>query len=97
LQSTSATRLLARLRVPDPLPDSIVLVEDDRVFTRSTAALRIGRRLTFPWPLTAILLMLPRPLRDWLYDVVSRHRYRWFGRRDACMVPTDDVRSRFLE
>jgi predicted DCC family thiol-disulfide oxidoreductase YuxK len=97
LQSASAGRLLERLKVPDPLPDSIVLVEDERVFTRSTAALRVARRLTFPWPLLAVLLAVPRPLRDVLYDVIARRRYRWFGTREQCMVPTPDLRSRFLD
>ena len=78
------------------LPDSIVLVEDGRVAVRSEAALRIARRLRFPWPLAYGLIAVPRVIRDWVYDYVAAHRYRWFGRRDACMVPTPDVRKRFL-
>lgn len=97
LQSASARRVLERHNAPDPLPDSIALVEEGRVFTRSTAALRIARRLTFPWPLTTVLLAVPRPLRDWMYGVVARYRYRWFGRRSHCMVPTAALRSRFLD
>ena len=97
LQSASARRVLERHNAPDPLPDSIALVEEGRVFTRSTAALRIARRLTFPWPLTTVLFAVPRPLRDWMYGVVARYRYRWFGRRSHCMVPTAALRSRFLD
>ena len=94
LQSDAAARLLGV--APPPLPDSLVLLEDGRLFTRSTAALRVARRLRFPWPLAYVFVAVPRPVRDWVYDAVARNRYRWFGRRDVCMVPTPDLRSRFL-
>ena len=95
LQSDAGRRLLGGL--PQPLPDSFVLFEDGRVFTRSTAALRVVRGLSFPWPLLWVLILLPRPVRDWAYDVVARNRYRWFGRRESCMVPTQEQRARFLD
>lgn len=76
--------------------ETVVLVEDGRAFTRSTAALRIARRLRFPWPLAFALIVMPRPLRDQVYDWVARNRYRWFGKRDVCMVPTPELRDRFL-
>jgi predicted DCC family thiol-disulfide oxidoreductase YuxK len=44
-----------------------------------------------------IFMLVPRPVRDWIYDFVARHRYRWFGKRDVCMVPTSEIRARFLE
>ena len=97
LGSDAAGRVLKEASSPDPLPDSIVLVEGHRVFTRSDAALRIARRLAFPWPLTYVLVLVPRPLRDWVYDLVARHRYAWFGRRDRCMVPGPRLRQRFLQ
>jgi predicted DCC family thiol-disulfide oxidoreductase YuxK len=97
LQSAAARRVIERHGAPDPLPDAIVLVEDGRLYTRSTAALRIARRLTFPWPLAALFLAVPRPLRDWAYAVVAGRRYRWFGRRETCMVPTPELRARFIE
>jgi predicted DCC family thiol-disulfide oxidoreductase YuxK len=97
LQSAAAQRVLALHGAPQPLPDTMVLVEDGRLFTRSTAALRIARRLTFPWPISWLLIAVPRPLRDWVYDLVARYRYRWFGKRDQCMVPTPALRSRFID
>lgn len=97
LQSASARRMLDRHDTPQPPPDSIVLVEDSRVFTQSTAALRIARRLRFPWPLTYVFIAVPRPFRDWIYRIVARHRYAWFGRREQCIVPTPPLRSRFIE
>ena len=97
LQSEAARRVLSDVNVEHPLPDSFVLVEDGRVFARSDAALRIARRLGFPWGLAYPLMVVPRPLRDWAYDVVARNRYHWFGRRETCRVPTPDLRRRFLE
>ena len=97
LQSDSARRLLARLDGFGGVPDSVVLVDGGRVYTRSSAALRIARGLRFPWSLARVLLVVPRPLRDWVYDFVARHRYQWFGRKDVCMIPTRDLRVRFLE
>jgi predicted DCC family thiol-disulfide oxidoreductase YuxK len=97
LQSDSARRLLARVDGLGQVPDSVVLVDRGRVYTRSSAALRIARGLPFPWSLARALIVVPRPLRDWVYDRVARHRYRWFGRKDVCMVPTPDLRARFLE
>jgi predicted DCC family thiol-disulfide oxidoreductase YuxK len=97
LQTDAAARLIESTGVRDPLPDSIVLVEDGRVFTRSTAALRIARHLRFPWPAAYVMIVIPRPLRDCIYNFVARNRYAWFGRREACMVPTPALRARFLE
>ncbi len=77
--------------------DTIVLVEDGRCYVRSTAALRIARRLGGAWPLLSVLLAVPAPLRDAAYRFVARHRYRWFGTRDACRLPTPELRSRFLD
>jgi len=97
LQSDAARGLLNDVHAAEPLPDSFVFVEDGRVFTRSDAALRLVRRLGFPWNVAYPLMVVPRPLRDWAYDIVARNRYRWFGRRETCRVPTPDLRRRFLE
>jgi predicted DCC family thiol-disulfide oxidoreductase YuxK len=67
------------------------------VWTRSAAALRIARGLSFPWPLAYVFVVIPRPLRNWIYNLVARHRYRWFGKRDVCMVPTRELRARFID
>lgn len=75
---------------------SVILVEDGKVYARSDAALRIARRLSGVWRAAGALRVLPRSLRDRVYDLVARNRYRWFGRRDACMVPTPELRERFL-
>lgn len=97
LQSAAAQQLIGAGVAAAPLPDSIVLVERGRVWTQSSAVLRIARRLTFPWPLAYGFILVPRPLRDWIYGIVARNRYRWFGRRDVCMVPTPALQQRFID
>jgi predicted DCC family thiol-disulfide oxidoreductase YuxK len=96
LSSPAAERLLAEAGVTLPIPDTIVLLENGAVFYRSDAALRVARGLTFPWPLAYGLVAVPRFIRDRVYDFIAARRYRWFGRRDACMIPTPDLRARFL-
>ena len=93
LQSEAARRLLGH----EGPGETIVLLEAGKTYTKSTAALRIARGLRFPWPLLYAFAAVPRPLRDLVYDWVARHRYRWFGKRDACPWPTPEVRGRFLE
>lgn len=96
LQSRAAAKLLhGRPEIGTGL-DSIVLLEDGACFTQSTAALRIARRLSGAWPLLYAFIVLPRFLRDPIYNWIARNRYRWFGRRDACMLPGPEIRDRFL-
>jgi predicted DCC family thiol-disulfide oxidoreductase YuxK len=79
------------------VPDSVLVIADGRILARSDASLAIAARLPFPWRVLAALRVVPRPLRDWAYGIVARNRYRWFGRSDACLVPTSKMRARFLE
>ncbi len=97
LQSPAGQALLAGHGLTDSVPDSVVLVEDGRCFTRSTAARRSARRLSGPWPLLYPLILIPRPLRDATYRWVARNRYRWFGRKDQCRLPTPDLAARFID
>jgi len=93
LQSAVAEKLL---RAPAGT-ESVVLVENGKIYRKSTAVLRIARRLDGGWPLLAALLIVPRPLRDALYDWIGRRRYRWFGRREACWRPAPELAGRFIE
>jgi len=97
LSSAAGERLLHESGVRGPLPDTMILIEDGRAYFRSDAPLRIARRLAFPWPLLFALAIVPRAVRDRVYDFIAAHRYRWFGRRDVCMIPTPALRSRFLD
>ena len=78
-------------------PGSVVLVDEEGVHERSDAVLRIARRLGLPWSLLTVGFIVPRFLRDAVYRWVARNRYRWFGRREACMVPGSEVAGRFLD
>jgi predicted DCC family thiol-disulfide oxidoreductase YuxK len=97
LQSNAAGALLNGRIQNGPVPDSVWLVEDGRIYTQSTAALRVARGLGFPWNLSYGFIIVPKPLRDAVYDWVASNRYAWFGKRDVCMVPTPDLRDRFLD
>jgi predicted DCC family thiol-disulfide oxidoreductase YuxK len=81
--------------VPGKL-ESVVLFEDGRRYVKSEAAVRIARHLR-GWRWLAGFRWVPRPLRDAVYDLIGRYRYRWFGRRDTCRVPTPEERGRFLD
>ena len=96
LQSEVGRRIVEQFGGNPADIETILLLEDGRLYDRSSAALRIARRLGFPLPLFSALLVVPAPLRDLVYRWIARNRYRWFGRTDACMVPTDELRSRFL-
>jgi predicted DCC family thiol-disulfide oxidoreductase YuxK len=98
IQSEAGAAILAQhARVPaSGDPDSILLVEDGRLYESSTAALRIARRLTGFWKLGYAAIIVPRPLRDLIYRWIARNRYRWFGKSRACRVPTPELKERFL-
>jgi predicted DCC family thiol-disulfide oxidoreductase YuxK len=76
--------------------ESLVLLENGRIYSKSTAALRVAKRLPFPYPLFYFLMILPRFLRDAMYQYIAKNRYRWFGKKDACWLPTPDLKARFL-
>ena len=97
LQSLAAQKLLQQHDRLLEQMDSLVLVENGQCSTRSTAALRIVRYLSWPWPLLKVLILVPRPLRDFCYDMFARNRYRWFGKNQECFVPLAEERERFLE
>jgi predicted DCC family thiol-disulfide oxidoreductase YuxK len=77
-------------------PDSVVLLEGGQLYSHSAAVLRIARQLDGPWRLAAVGGLLPQRWRDAAYRFVARHRYRWFGRQESCLLPTPELRARFL-
>lgn len=95
LQSEAGLALLADTGLKDNL-DTFVLVEGARVSERSTAALRVLRYLPWYWQPLRAFWLVPRPLRDAVYRWVARNRYRWFGKKEACRMPTAALKSRFL-
>ena len=101
LQSGTGRAWLARFgRNPDSL-DSFCVSTDYRttpaLHDKSRAALAVAGRLGPPWRWLVVCRVLPRAISDWVYDIVARYRYRWFGRTDTCLLPAPDVRQRFLD
>jgi predicted DCC family thiol-disulfide oxidoreductase YuxK len=94
-QSPGAAPFLARCGLGSA-PGTIVFVERDGWSVRSTAAIRMARRLGLPWSLATIALIVPPALRDVAYRVIARNRIRWFGQRDICRIPTPEETGRFL-
>ena len=76
--------------------DSIILVEDDKAYTHSTAALKFIKRLDGIWKLAYVFIIIPRPIRDFFYKLFAKNRYRLFGKKEVCMMPTPEIRSRFM-
>ncbi|AIF67369.1 thiol-disulfide oxidoreductase DCC family protein [Terribacillus saccharophilus] len=95
LQSDFGRQLKEAKQIPNDV-DSIILVENGKVYMQSSAILRIARHLDGAWKLAAAALFIPRPIRDIIYRYVARNRYRWFGRQDQCMLPSPDLKERFL-
>ena len=97
-QSPTSRRALAALGLaPDTLDRTILLLDGDRLYTRSAAVLRALRYLRGPVRLLSVFALVPAIVRDPLYDLVARNRYCWFGRHDACLVPSPEQRGRFIE
>lgn len=92
LQSNAGRILL----VNHPDLESLVLIEDGQYFTESTAVLRIARSLNGLWKIAYIFHVIPKTIRDPLYRYIARHRYRWFGKKQSCMIPSAEIRERFL-
>ncbi len=96
LQSPMGEELQRRYNLDATALDTLVLIERGRASRKSTAALRIAQRLRGPYPLLYLLILIPRFIRDFCYDVLARNRYHWFGKRDECVIPSAEVRDRFL-
>ncbi|HAN66623.1 MAG TPA: hypothetical protein DCQ34_10435 [Chitinophagaceae bacterium] len=96
LQSDIGRQALSKLNQGQEKMSSIVLLKGDKVFTHSTAALSIARQLKGPIRLAYAFIIVPRFIRDGVYNWIARNRYRWFGKKDQCMVPRPDLLNRFI-
>ncbi len=97
LQSEAAHQLLSEHAPGVELPDSMILLQEGSLYTESTAVLRTARVLGGTWSwLYFLFIWIPSPLRDWAYRRVAGNRYRWFGKREQCLLPTPEFENRFL-
>mgnify|MGYP003336171551 CR=1 FL=1 len=76
--------------------DSVALITDGKIYFRSTAVLKILKKFGGGWKLFYALMIIPNPVRDWVYDLVARSRYQWFGKKDSCMDPEEKVKAKFI-
>jgi predicted DCC family thiol-disulfide oxidoreductase YuxK len=96
LQSDTGKKLLDQFHENNMEMDSVVLIENNKLYKRSTAILRIARRLGGAYSLLYGFILVPRFLRDAVYDFIGHNRYKWFGKKDSCMIPTADVKKKFI-
>jgi predicted DCC family thiol-disulfide oxidoreductase YuxK len=97
LQSDSGQFLLKKYSLPTNDFSSIVYINADRYYLKSSAGIRVLIALGGVWKLSGILFIFPRPLRDLLYMIIAKYRYKIFGKRNTCMIPTPDIKQRFIE
>lgn len=96
LQSEVGRELASKYEIDTAALDSIILIDGDTHYEKSTAALRIARELSGGYPLLYGFMVLPRFLRNAVYDYIAKNRYKWFGKKESCMIPTPELKSRFL-
>jgi predicted DCC family thiol-disulfide oxidoreductase YuxK len=97
LQSNAGKKLVNQLGLQGNYLDTIVLYDNGKGYTHSTAVLRILKQLNGIYSLAVIFFIVPAYIRNKVYNMVARNRYKWFGKRDTCRVPTPELKNRFLE
>ncbi|TWO32953.1 thiol-disulfide oxidoreductase DCC family protein [Seonamhaeicola sediminis] len=98
LQSQVGQSIIKHYTIDTNRIDSILLYTPEQGITyKSTAALKIAKYLGFPRNLAVIFFIIPTFLRNWVYDFIAKNRYKWYGKKEACMIPTPELRSKFLD
>jgi predicted DCC family thiol-disulfide oxidoreductase YuxK len=96
LQDNSVRKLLNESNLQEGYLDSIILIRGDKIYFKSRAALEISKNLSGFWPLFYTLILIPAFVRDPLYEWIARNRYKWFGKKSTCRLPTEEEKSKFL-
>jgi predicted DCC family thiol-disulfide oxidoreductase YuxK len=97
LQGETAKQLLQQYHINPTSLSSVILIDKSKAYTQSSAAIRICRHLDGGWKLFFGLIIIPKFIRDFFYNIIARNRYQWFGKRNECMVPAPELRERFLD
>jgi len=97
LQSTFGENIMRRFGLPADQLNSFILLEDDKIYTRSSAALRVIKKLNGLWWLMYGFIILPPFIRDAIYNLIARNRYKWFGKKESCWLPTPELQKLFLD
>jgi predicted DCC family thiol-disulfide oxidoreductase YuxK len=96
MQSESGRKLMEDHGVPSENMDTFVLLDGGKCLTRSDAVIEVAQHLSGSWSLLRVLSAIPKPIRDWGYAIIANNRYRWFGKQNTCMLPSPEIRDRFL-
>ncbi len=96
LQSDFAKAELPKYNINPAIISTVILLEDGKLYTKSTAALKIARKLGKAWRLFYILIIIPPFIRDVGYNFIAKNRYKWFGQRESCIIPTPELKKRFI-
>jgi predicted DCC family thiol-disulfide oxidoreductase YuxK len=97
LQSDFGKKSLKDFNLPVDKLSTLILISDNRYFTKTTAALKIAKDLSFPYSLSYVFIIVPPFIRNVFYDLFARNRYKWFGKKDACRIPSASERAKFIE
>ncbi|MGV6846492.1 MAG: thiol-disulfide oxidoreductase DCC family protein [Lutibacter sp.] len=96
LQSDAAKEILLQFNLKNLDLKSILLIENNQIFDQSTAALRIAKKLNFAYNLLYVFIIVPKPLRNFIYGIIAKNRYKWFGKKESCMIPTKELKDKFI-
>ncbi|GAB1858483.1 DUF393 domain-containing protein [Flavobacteriaceae bacterium MHTCC 0001] len=98
LQSKVGESVIKQFGIDTTAVDSILLYKSEKdIYSKSTAALMVASQLGLPTNILGIFLIVPKFIRDWVYDFIAKNRYKWYGKKESCMVPTPELRGKFLE
>ena len=98
LQSDIGQKLTTERGIDTTKIDSILLIDPGTAwYEKSTAALQIAKQLSGIFPLLSVFLIFPKSFRDWIYDIIAKNRYKWFGKKDQCMIPTPELKALFID
>lgn len=98
LQSDMGRKFLQQRNIDTSEIDSIILIEPGvAYYTKSAAALKIGQDFGGPWKLLQVFEWIPESISNFIYDIIAKNRYKWFGKKEACMIPTPELKAKFLE
>jgi len=96
LQEPAGQQLIKQYQIDISKTDSIILIDGDKAYVKSTAALKVARHLGGGYPLLYGFMIIPNFIRNWVYDYVARNRYKWYGKKESCMIPTPELKAKFL-
>jgi len=96
LQSDSGKKLLEEYKIDWKANDSFVVIENKKAYQKSNAALKLYNKLPWYWKWIQIFWIFPKFIRDAVYNFIAKNRYKWFGKKEECMIPTKEVREKFL-